>query len=573
MPESGGVKSHSQVPVDQFPSSFREKARAAGKAFGRKIFPHKARKKLLQQQVPQRPPRPIHNRSAYQVPAQRHIQPPPLSPGQAVIPQPEPSSHSQGAGAALYENQHYRSFVARERVIEQFEQPRQMSRNMMGAAIEFYRQGISSPWGNNQALQAKAHLLAQASNSIAGHDQALAQPLAKQAFAIETQGRQVIDNLQKDINQVEYLMQTQWHTMSPAEYQYLAGVDHALHNEQKLMLQVMEDPGAEALGGTLDLRQAMELKRLGYDFNPALVQHFSALDDSQLIKGSGVHFGSGALHSVTKLKYQTPSGVVEKVFKGEDAVDPCPFDSINGPENYLNRNKPRFATRNFAAARFDDLLGTKLMPKMELAVHKGQLGVLMDVAKGVKPWEQHSNTYNTIPVEDPSKPKVAAAIQQQLNSAEWLDGICAQQDRHAGNLFVDPKSGKVTLIDNDMGFYPGQNHVRSPSRNPGFRRFSGSTAGLPAVIDARVYQKLMSITSAQIHQQMDGLLTRREIRATVNRVTELQHHARQLARNGRVINNWQQWHDPTTGLTAAQFQRRYAPDSYLLSVQGQTRGL
>ena len=168
---------------------------------------------------------------------------------------------------------------------------------------------------------------------------------------------------------------------------------------------------------------------------------------------------------------------------------------------------------------------------------------------------------------------MAADIQRQLNSAEWLDGICGQQDRHAGNLFVDPEAGKVTLIDNDMGFYPGQNRVRSPSRNPAFRRFSGSTAGLPSVIDARVYQKLMLITPAQIHQQMDGLLTRQEIQATVNRVTELQEHARQLAQNGRVIQNWQQWRDPATGLAVAPFQRHYAPDSYLLSVQGQSRGL
>ena len=579
MPEFGRVKSHSQTPVDRLLDPVRQKARAIGQVFNRKVFPHKAQKKLIQQQqvsqrsTPQRPPTPVHKRRIQSVSVQRHIQSPEMlakSPRQTIAPHRHKAS---GAGAALYDNQRYRSFVARERVTEQFEQPQRVSKNIMDAAWSFYHQGNACPWGKNQALLSKAGHLGQVSISINLHDQILNQPLAKYADAIEAHGRQVIDNLQEGVNQVDHVLRSQGHIMSPAEYQYLTGINRALQAEQKLMLQVMEDPGAVAVAGSLDLRQAMELKRLGYDLTPAMAQHFSPLNDRQLKQGSGVNFGSGAIHSVTRLRYETPTGVVDKIFKGEDPVDPCPFDSITGPENYLDKNKPRFAARNFAAARFDRMLGTSLMPRMELAVHEGQLGVLMDVAKGVKPWEQHFNTYNWIPVEDQRQPQVAASIQQQLNSAEWLDGICAQQDRHAGNLFVDPKSGKVTLIDNDMGFYPGQHHVRSASRNPGFRRFSGSTAGLPAVIDARVYQQLMSITPSQIQQQMNGLLTRQEIQATVDRVAELQHHARQLADTGRVIKNWQQWHDPATGLNAAQFQRRYAPDSYLLSVQGQSRGL
>ncbi|MET4695116.1 hypothetical protein [Endozoicomonas lisbonensis] len=574
MSELGGIQPNTHARVHLRSDTTAQKTfKKIGSAFNRKVFPHKIQKKLLQlRQRPGRPNKPIHLRGVALASPQRQLAPPALPPKNNRPQQPFQPGPS-GEGAAIYNNLQYRSLVARERVTAQFEHPQQVSKNIIDAAWSFHHQGKNNTWGQSHALLAKAGQLGQVGSSINYHDQALVQPLSRQAGGLEQQGRQVIDNLQKGINQMDQLMQQQGHLMHPSEHQYLSGIKQSLHNEQKLMLQVMDDPGAVSVSGSLNLHQAMELKRLGYDLNPTIAKHFSPFSDQHLIRGSDQKFGSGAIHSVTKLKFQTQSGVVEKIFKGEDPVDPCPFDSITGSENYLDKNKPRFAARNFAAAKFDNLLGTGLMPTMELTVHDGQLGVLMDVAKGVKPWNQHPDTYNWIPVEDNRQPQLAASIQQQLNSAEWLDGICAQQDRHAGNLFVDPGSGKVTLIDNDMGFYPGQREVRTPSRPGGFRRFSGSTAGLPAVIDARVYQKLMSITPAQIHQQMDGLLTPLEIQSTVSRVQQLQLHARQLANNGRVIENWQQWKDPATRLNAAKFQHRYAPDSYLLSVQGKSRGL
>ncbi|WP_257294628.1 hypothetical protein [Endozoicomonas sp. YOMI1] len=555
-----------------FSDSVKSRIKKIGAAFNRTVARNNKVTKHFHQQAPNpHPQRPVHMRGAKMVSPQNHVNPTALSSksNRAQLPQRPKSS---GEGAALYENIKYRHLVSRERVTAQFEQPQQVSRNIMNAAWSAHNQG-KTPWGQNHALLVKGGQLGQISINISQHSQALKQPLSANKGEIEQQGRQVIDNLQKGINQLSQLLHQQGGMMHPTEYQQLNGLLQSLHNEQKLMLQVMDDPGVSSVAGSLDLTQAMELKRLGYDLTPTMVKHFSSFNDSNLIRGSDQKFGSGAIHSVTKLQFQTTTGVVEKIFKGDDPIDPCPFDSITGAENYLDKSKPRFATRNFAAAKFDNLLGTGLMPNMELTVHDGQVGVLMDVAKGVKPYDQSTNQINWTPVEDDRQPQKAAKIQEQLNSAEWLDGICAQQDRHAGNLFIDPEDGKVTLIDNDMGFYPGLHQVRTPSKPGGFRRFAGSTAGLPSVIDARVYEKLMSITPAQIHQQMDGLITREEAESTVSRVKELQSHASRLASNGRVIENWQQWKDPSTGLNAAQFQRRYAPDSYLLSVQGQTRGL
>jgi hypothetical protein len=49
---------------------------------------------------------------------------------------------------------------------------------------------------------------------------------------------------------------------------------------------------------------------------------------------------------------------------------------------------------------------------------------------------------------DYTQPKV----QKGLHDLEALDYITGQADRHAGNIFVDPKDGKVTGIDNDLAF-------------------------------------------------------------------------------------------------------------------------
>ena len=35
---------------------------------------------------------------------------------------------------------------------------------------------------------------------------------------------------------------------------------------------------------------------------------------------------------------------------------------------------------------------------------------------------------------------------------QLIDALTGQVDRHGGNIFVDPKTGKVTGIDNDAAF-------------------------------------------------------------------------------------------------------------------------
>ncbi|OED45600.1 hypothetical protein ACH42_04950 [Endozoicomonas sp. (ex Bugula neritina AB1)] len=473
----------------------------------------------------------------------------------------------------VYNNLAARFNITHERITARFAQPQQVANVLRQEAWTNYNTAHSFR-GSNQALLAKAQHLGGAGKVIEHHHKAQEQIISKNPATLERQGRQIIDNLQNGINELTQLLNTQSHSMHGDEHHYLHNTRQTLKNELKLMIQVMEDKGATQFKGTLNIRQAMELKRLGYTLDTALKPHLSNLTDHQVIPGSEVGFGSGAIHSVVKLAYRQPDGTVkEKIFKAEDPLDPCPFDSITGTKNYLNKQKPRFAARNFAAAKLDKALNMGLLPKMEFTVHNGQMGILMDKAEGIKPLDQSTKQFSSVPVNDPKRPELSAKIQKNLNSAEWLDGICGQQDRHPGNLFIDPKTGDVTLIDNDMAFYPGQDTVRRPSQNPQFRKYSGSTAGLPPLIDKNVYDKLMKTETSHIRNNLEGLLTPKEIQATIKRMNQLKAHAKQLASQGKVIENWQTWRDPQTKLGAAKFQEYHGSHSYYLAVQGRGQGL
>ena len=57
--------------------------------------------------------------------------------------------------------------------------------------------------------------------------------------------------------------------------------------------------------------------------------------------------------------------------------------------------------------------------------------------------------------------KVCSGLLRQLNQLEWLDALCAEPDRHPGNMIFDNKS--VTGIDNDICLYPFPDIIESSS--------------------------------------------------------------------------------------------------------------
>ena len=79
-------------------------------------------------------------------------------------------------------------------------------------------------------------------------------------------------------------------------------------------------------------------------------------------------------------------------------------------------------------------------------------------------------TYQWIDLADPG-------IQKGLADLQLFDAISGQSDRHVGNIFVDPDTGRVTGIDDDQSLGQGQKPDALQESGDKYR-------GLPGVVDA-----------------------------------------------------------------------------------------
>lgn len=117
-----------------------------------------------------------------------------------------------------------------------------------------------------------------------------------------------------------------------------------------------------------------------------------------------------------------------------------------------------------------------------------------------------------------------AKIQKGLSDLEVVDYITGQVDRHCGNIFVDPASGKVTGIDNDMAFPEKDRALMSAERE-----FKG-TENMPRIIDRSTADKIMAIKPEDLRESLKGVtkprtgetLSDAEIDGAVRRLEQLQ---------------------------------------------------
>jgi hypothetical protein len=140
--------------------------------------------------------------------------------------------------------------------------------------------------------------------------------------------------------------------------------------------------------------------------------------------------------------------------------------------------------------------------------------------------------------------------QSGLNRLQWFDALTGNMDRHGANILVDPKSGNVSGIDNDLSFDRG---VQS-GWGEGFTGGAGHFSGLPDMIDADTAERLLALDDAKIKELLQtdnkaaGLgksaaMTDKDVKETVNRLKLIQAKVKAIKADvtgGNLVQQWDQ---------------------------------
>jgi hypothetical protein len=257
------------------------------------------------------------------------------------------------------------------------------------------------------------------------------------------------------------------------------------------------------------------------------------LSDTQLT--SKGREDSGQMAKVSELFYQTESGEFSGFFKAETGYLPGAKTVGRDIKSGIRMADPNFGARAMAMYRLDQLLGAGVTARVEFAAHEGQLGVVLETAKGTKGAEVNWTSGEGGPGKVSSDD---AVLQRCLNKLQILDAIALQLDRHSGNFYVQSDDqGKVTGvtgIDLDMAF--GRD-ITSPDKAP--QNFSAyAWRGLPPEIDEEFGRRILAVSEDQVRAALTGLLPEPEVEATVSRFRFVQGKVREAEDNGTLRHDW-----------------------------------
>ncbi|QIF03661.1 hypothetical protein [Roseimicrobium sp. ORNL1] len=201
-------------------------------------------------------------------------------------------------------------------------------------------------------------------------------------------------------------------------------------------------------------------------------------------------------------------------------------------------------TRSVGTSKVDELLGTHVISEEKYGVdeHGRPIGISVRVdGFGVIGKLPERREYQLD--VDYSRPE----IQKGLYDLEVIDYITGQVDRHPGNIFIDPETGAVKGIDNDLSF-------PSRSREDVLGNL-GDALGKPVVnkplfMHEDTARKIENLSPERLRQTLRALkypgeenrgkLTPEEIEGAVTRLKEMKEHVRVLRGTGHVVAEFNQ---------------------------------
>lgn len=218
--------------------------------------------------------------------------------------------------------------------------------------------------------------------------------------------------------------------------------------------------------GDFGFSQIAEARMHGFDVGDIDPAVYLAKQPPVVLKES-----QGGVNSVTVLAYNDAQGVElgRRVFKAERSAR-FGINTSNPGAAYADIESDfQTLSVNMAAHEVADLLGCgDRIPRTYLSVHKGEIGLSMEMAPGSTPRDAITDylkegkiapTLQQLAGLDAEAQRSAKGqIAQQLNQLQWMDLISGQMDRHDGNWMLDiarqggAVSVKVSGIDNDLAF-------------------------------------------------------------------------------------------------------------------------
>jgi hypothetical protein len=151
------------------------------------------------------------------------------------------------------------------------------------------------------------------------------------------------------------------------------------------------------------------------------------------------------------------------------------------------------------------------------------------VEKDGKFFQLTAFVYNWVDLKDPD-------IQKGMSDLQLFDAIGGQLDRHGGNIFIDPDTGKVTGIDDDLSF--GRNLSDDPAGS------NGKYPGLPPLVDKATAERILRLRPENLkaflaHRENDLRdLTPEEIRDAQTRLGKVQAYLRTLQESEALVETW-----------------------------------
>lgn len=202
-------------------------------------------------------------------------------------------------------------------------------------------------------------------------------------------------------------------------------------------------------------------------------------------------------------------------------------DALWGPEHLQGDvQKPKdfgLQARQVASYEVDKLLGIGVIAVEKFGVGEGNRPV------GISVQAEGSAVANVLPGQESYVDTKLSdpVIQRGFSDLEVMDYITGQIDRHPGNMFLDPSTGQVTGIDNDLSF---PEVSRKDLMNGGGMFVSKMTEGMPSVVHADTAKKILAAKPEDLRNMLQNMpvpdgssrLGQPAIEGAVKRLKELQ---------------------------------------------------